>query len=78
MDFMVYAFGYANVFKWYEKYRINEGVQRAWENNPKWPQERLRLFYYLGLNYLLVYPGMLFLSMKLSGIRLRFESEPSM
>jgi len=57
----------------YEKYRINKGTKRPWENNPKWPILKSRLFYYLGLNYFIVYPAMIYISNRLGGIKERFE-----
>lgn len=70
--FCIYAPGYFNIFDWYDKYRINKGVKRPWEDNPKWPSIRRKMIIYLGVNYCVMYPGIIIASTKLSGIRLRF------
>lgn len=70
--FLIYAPGYANAINSYDKYRINHGVKRAWEDNPDWPKTKRRLFYYLGINYIIVYPAMIILSTAISGIKVRF------
>ena len=75
--FLLYAPGYGNLVKAYDKYRINKGVQRPWENEKTWPSTKKKLFLYLGINYLLVYPGLIYISNKLSGIKLRFTEPPS-
>lgn len=75
--FLIYVPGYIGRAS-YEKYRINKGVARPWENNPKWPETKRKLFLYLGINYCLIYPGLIIGSTKLNGIKLRFEGVPSM
>ena len=77
-DFLIYLPGYTGKFPWYEKYRINKGAKRHWEDEKEWPGMRKRLAYYLGLNYLVCYPVMIFLSVKVSGIKVRFEDLPTM
>lgn len=71
--FLIYAPGYSNLIKAYDEYRINKGVVRPWEGDQKsWSKTRNRLFYYLGINYLVIYPAMIVLSVKVSGVNVRF------
>ena len=69
--FCIYAPGYLGL-SWYSKFRNNPGGKRVWEDNPSWPKIRARLFTYLGINYCLIYPGMIIISTRLSGIKVRF------
>lgn len=74
--FLIYVPGYSDSVAWYERYRINKGM-RPWENIKEWPATKKRLFYYLGINYFIIYPAMIILSTKISGIKVRFEHLPS-
>lgn len=76
--FLIYLPGYTDAAKGYEKYRIDQGAPRHWENPKKWPAMRRRLICYVGLNYLVTYPLMVFASVKVSGIKVRFDEFPSM
>lgn len=75
--FCIYLPGYLKAAPGYEKYRINKGVKRAWEDNPKWDSEKFRLISYLGVNYCLMYPGLITASTWLSGIKVRFDDLPT-
>ena len=70
--FVMYVPGYADLVPAYDKYRINQGVNRAWEGNPHWGKTRNKLLFYLGLNYLVIYPMMIVVSTYVSGIKVRF------
>ena len=75
---MLYVPGYSNLSKFYEKYRINKGVIRPWEvKDDSWPAKKYKLFTYLGINYCLVYPLLIIVSTKISGIKVRFEDFPT-
>ena len=76
--FLIYVPGYAGIMPWYEKYRINKGIKRHWEDEKEWPERKRRLFSYLAMNYLVVYPAMIFVSTYVSGIKVRFDELPTM
>lgn len=76
--FLLYLPGYADWVPAYEKFRINKGSRRHWENPGEWPRMKRRLIFFVGVNYLLVYPVMIFLSVKISGIKVRFSEFPTM
>lgn len=75
--FFIYYPGYAGLSKSYEKYRINKGVKKPWKYE-EWPALRRRLFFYLGINYVVMYPLLISMSIKISGLKLRFHDFPSM
>ena len=58
----MYVPGYAELVPAYDKYRINQAVNRAWEGNPHFRKTMNKLLFYLVLNYLVIYPMMITVS----------------
>ena len=75
--FLIYLPGYMDLIPGYEKFRINKGVKRHWEDQAVWPTMKKRLAFFVGVNYLLMYPALIFASVKISGIKVRFDELPT-
>ena len=74
---LIYTPGYLNLSKWYDQYRINKGVKRPWEVKEEWPAKKMKTFIILGINYLVIYPLLLVVSLKLRLLRIRYDNFPS-
>ena len=73
--FLIFLPGYLG-HSFYQKYLINKSIQKPWQKQ-NWSYMRLRTIWYLFLNKGVVFPLLIYSSMKFSGLKTRFDNFPS-
>jgi hypothetical protein len=73
--FMLFLPGYMG-HPAYQKYAINKEMNKPWERE-NWPQMKWRTAFYLFLNKGIVFPTLIYASIKLGGTKTRFTDFPT-